>query len=188
MASKFDLIIESSMRRYNQNTLVVGDRIKFIDNYKNHDWVRQQAPVKLERLEDMINSGDNLRISAVKSSKPNVAESGHFEVVDAIFYDVVREAAPGFYSQVFTVPQELVEWLDDYPNLSGEKPDGQKRNDTSNIKPELVDGVNDDENLSLKRQTRCTHPDKEMPSQNVTLPNATAPKGGESYTKDYMEG
>tara|TARA_Y100000310_G_C20652718_1_gene800331 strand:+ start:292 stop:858 length:567 start_codon:yes stop_codon:yes gene_type:complete len=188
MASKFDMIIESSMRRYNQNTLIVGDRIKFVDNYKNHEWFRKQAALKLERLEEMINSGDNLRISAVKTVRPQTAESGHFEIVDAFYYDVVREAAPGFYSQVFTVPQDLVEWLDDYPNLSGETPDGQKRSDTSNIKPELIDGTGDDANLSLKRQTRCDHPDKDMPTTNTSMDNVPAPKDGTSYTQNYMEG
>ena len=74
MDSKFNVIIESSMRRYNQNTLVVGDRIKFVDSYKSHDWYQKQGAVTHERLAEFLESGDNIRISAVKSLRPSTAQ------------------------------------------------------------------------------------------------------------------
>ena len=187
MAKKFDVIIESALRRYNQNTLIVGDRVKFIENWASSDWAKACAQVKLERLKEMLESGDNIRVSAVKSLRPTTADSGHFEIIDDVYYDIVREAAPGLYLQVFTVPQQIVEWLDDYPNLAGETPDSQKRDDSSHIDAREVDAVGNDVNMSVKQQTRCDHPAKEMPGSNVPLDFSPKVTDGSSYTTKYLE-
>jgi hypothetical protein len=175
------------MRRYNQNTLVVGDRIKFVDSYKSHDWYQKQGAVTHERLAEFLESGDNIRISAVKSLRPSTAQTGHFEIVDDYYYDVVREAAPGFYSQVFTVPANIVEWLDDYPNLAGETPASQKRDDTTQINPSEFDPAHPDANMSLKKQTGTGEGDRSLGSANVKLDNTPSVTDGESYTKQYIK-
>ena len=65
MASKFDLIIESALKRYQGINFLIGDRVKFIDNFMNHEWSKSQPALKLERLKNIIESGDNIRVSAV---------------------------------------------------------------------------------------------------------------------------
>lgn len=187
MARKFDTILESAMRRFNGNTLVVGDRVKFVNNWTGTEWARGQAAVKMERLKEMIDSGDNIRISAVKSLRPAVADSGHFEVVDDVYYDIVREAAPGFYSQTFTVPSQLVEWLDDYPNLAGETPDGQKRVDTSHVDAREVNPIDDNANMGVKAQTGVGQGDRSLGGQNVPLDHSPTATDGLSYTQRYLE-
>ena len=183
MGNKFDLIIESAMRRYQGNHLVVGDRVKFIDNFLSHDWSKGQASVKLERLRELAECGDNIRISSVKTLRPSTAGYGDFEVVDDIYYDIVREQAPGLYTQMFTVPQALVEWLDDYPNLAGDTPDHQKKSDHSHIKPKEV--TVDDNEFSPVKQTGTGEGDRQLLNKNVDIAQAPAAK---SYTGNYLNG
>jgi hypothetical protein len=183
--SKFDVIIESAMRRYQGTDLLVGDRVKFIESYLQHEWIKKQASLKLERLKALIESGDNIRVSAVKALRPAVASMGHLEDVDDFYVDIVREQAPGLFTQVFTVPQALLEQQDDYPNLAGDTPKSQVREDDTNIEPGEV--KLEDEEGTMSKQTRCEHPAKEMPADNVKLPNTSEPKTGESYTKQYID-
>ena len=183
MPKSFDTIIESVMRRYNQNTFVVGDRVKFVDDLDSHDWTKRQASLKLERLKELIESGDNIRVSAVKTMRPHTAESGHFEMVDGFYYDVVREAAPGLYTQMFTVPEHILILLDDYPNLAGKTPDSQVKQDPTHIKPAEVNV--DDNEFSPVKQTGMADGDRVLKHQNVNISVATPAK---SYTGKYLEG
>ena len=185
MASKFDLIIESALNRYQGINFLIGDRVKMIDNYTKHEWWGAQPALKLERLKGLIESGDNIRVSAVKAIRPSTAQSGHFQDVDGYYVDIVREAAPGlmYSNEVYTLPDYLIELQEDYPNLAGETPEGQKRDDTSNIKPEDVN-IEDGEGL-LTKQTRGEDQDgKNNPKDNTNIETAKAAK---SYTTKYMD-
>ena len=182
MGKKFDVIMESAMRRYQGNHLVVGDRVKFIERYLAHDWSRKQAPVKLERLRELAESGDNIRISSVKTLRPASAGYGDFEVVDDIYYDVVREQAPGLYTQMFTVPQALVEWMDDYPNLAGDTPAHLIKDDPSHIAPKEVSV--DDNEFSPVKQTGTGEGDRQLVNKNTDISTVKAPT---SYTANYLD-
>ena len=103
MSNKFNTIIEENLRRYQQNTLIVNDRVKFVDNFFQHEWTKSQPVLKIERLKALIESGNNIRVSAVKTSRPQTAESGHFEIVDDVYYDVVEE----IFSLTFAAEDEL---------------------------------------------------------------------------------
>lgn len=185
MASKFDLIIESALRRYQGVNFLIGDRVKLKDDYTNHDWWKSQPALKIERIKGLIESGDNIRVSAVKAIRPATADSGHFQDVDGFYVDIVREAAPGLMmsNEIYTLPDFLLELQDDGINLAGETPDGQRREDTTNIKPEEIK-IEDNE-FSPVKQTRCDHPEKENPGENVNIAQAPAAK---SSTGKYMEG
>ena len=183
--SKFNVIVENAMKRYQGSDLLVGDRVKFIDGYLQHEWWRKQAEVKVERLKGLIESGDNIRVSAVKALRPSTAQLGAFEDVDDFYCDIVHEQAPGLFSQVFTVPQAILEAITDYPNLAGKTPKSQIREDDTNIEPEDV--KIEDEEGTMSKQTRCEHPEKNMPTDNTSLQNTPKPKEGESYNSKYLE-
>ena len=187
MSKMFNKIIEENMRRYQQNSLIVGDRVKFIDNFLNHEWTKTQPVLKVERLKALMETGNNIRISAVKTSRPQTAESGHFEIVDEIFYDVVEEIAPGRYGHLFTIPQALVEHLDDYPNLAGDTPEGQVRTDDTNIKPEEFAATDNADNLNPTKQPHIDGGDHNLAKSNTNI-GGKEPTPGESYTKNYMGG
>lgn len=185
MSERFNLVVETALRRYQNNTLVVGDRVKFIENFLAHEWTKAQPELKVERLKELIESGANIRISAVKTSKPPTAESGHFEIVDGVFYDIVREEAPGMYTQVFTVPENLVILEDDYPNLAGETPEHLIKQDPSQIKPGEVEIEDQDVELNPIKQTSSNEGDRDLPKVNTNIETEPAAK---SYTGKYLEG
>ena len=182
MSKKFDVIIEGYMDRYQNNTFAIGDRVKLIDSYLGHDWVKKQAAFKIERLKEMVDSGDYIRVSAVKSLKPVTAESGHFEVVYVVYCDVVREKAPGLYTLTMTLPQELLEPTDDGVNISGPTPDSQIKQDPSNIKPEEVNLGTDE--LGPTKQTASGDQDHQLLGQNIDISVA---KPATSYTTRYLD-
>jgi len=182
--SKFDVIVEAALERFRTTNFLVGDRVKLVDNYLSTDWSKKQPSLKLERIKEMIDSGDNIRVTAVKAERPPVADSGSFEAVDGYYVDIMREAAPGLFlpTQVFTFPQELLEMIDDGINLSGPTPDGQIRKDTSNIKPEELEGDSDE---LRKLQTQGEGDGRANPKDNANIETAAAAK---SYTAKYVEG
>lgn len=184
MSKKFNKIIEENMRRIQQNTLIVGDRVKFVDDFFNTEWSKSQPQLKLERLRALIEGGNNIRVAAVKTDRPQTAESGHFEIVDGIYYDVVEEITPGGggYGHLFTVPANLVEHLDDYPNVAGPTPSNQVRENDTNIKPEEVSTEESD--LHPKKQTNAHEGDLELTGVNTNI--ATVP-AATSYTAKYVD-
>lgn len=185
MAKKFDLIIESALRRYQGTNFLIGDRVKFIDNFLTHEWTKSQPEVKVERLKALIESGDNIRVSAVKANRPATAQTGHFQDVDGWYVDIVREAAPGLMmsNEVYTLPDFLVQLIEDYPNLAGDTPDSQIRKDSSHIKPEEVDVA--DHEMSPIKQTGVDEGDRALTDVNTNIETAPAAK---STTAKYMEG
>ena len=175
--SKFTKIIEEAMSRYKGTNLLVGDRVQFIKNFMQHEWMKNQPAVKIDRIKVMIESGNNIRVSAIKAIRPATAQTGHFEDVDGFYVDIVSEPAPGLFTQTFTVPQELLEYIDDGINLAGETPDNQIRKDTSQIKPTEVTSkksVTVDQTNSDKRN---------LPTTNVVIPSSAPPK---QYTAKYL--
>ena len=183
MKSKFDLIVEGALTRYQGTNFLVGDRIKFIENFLQHEWAKKQPEVKLERLKQLIESGDNLRISAIKTDRPNTAQNGHFEMIDGFYVDVIREKAPGLFmpQEIYTVPQELVELQEDYPNLSGKTPDSQIKDDPTQIKPSEVDV--DDHDLSPVKQTGMGEGDRQLRNKDENISKVSPAK---SDTGKYM--
>ena len=182
MSTKFDVIIESAMRRFQGTNFLIGDRVKLADNYTSHEWTKAQPALKLERIKELIESGDNIRVSAVKAIRPATAQTGHFQDVDGFYVDIIREAAPGLFmsNQVFTIPQELLELQEDYPNLAGETPKGQIRKDTSHIDAKEVE-------LDAPKMGAdpTSSPDLHMTDKHVSISTQEPAK---SYTTKYMEG
>lgn len=183
MSKKFDLIVETALRRYQGTNFLVGDRVKPISNIERHEWWKSQPALKLERLKELLDSGDNIRISAVKAERPATAQTGHFQDVDGFYVDIIREAAPGLFmsSQVFTLPDFLVELQDDGINLAGETPDSQRRDDNTEIQPKEVE-VEDNE-LSPVKQTGTNEGDKNLPAADTNISQTQPAK---SYTGNYM--
>jgi hypothetical protein len=85
-------------------------------------------------------------------------------------------------TQVFTVPQDLVELIEDYPNLSGPTPKGQVREDDSQIDP--VEVSVDDNELSPVKQTASNEDDRKLATQNTDISTEVPAK---SYTGKYLE-
>lgn len=174
---KFNTLLENVWQPYQRGNFLVGDLVKFKNGWESHDWVKGLIEGKLTRLKEMMESGDNLRVCAIKTDRESNNDMGPFWV------DIVREAAPGAYRDFLTIPEGLLDKIDLGINRAPIS-DSQVKDDPSHIKPADPSLPNANAYHDMVKQTRCTHPAKEMPGSNVKLPGA---KAATSYTTKYME-
>lgn len=136
----FVTLAESIITRYQTGGFLTGDLVKLKESAMKSEWMSKQASHFVERVQEMIDSGLNLRISAVKALRPSAlgtVQSG--SQVDDFYCDVIRERAPGLLMDFITLPAFLLELANpDGPNLAP-IPDALIKKDKSHIKPEEGD-------------------------------------------------
>lgn len=136
MKSKFRALIEGVHQRYQNSQFLTGDVVQFIDSAMQDEWCQKQADSLKDRIKDMIEGDENLRVGAVKALRPAVGGAVQpDQQVDDFYVDVVRETAPGLFTDVVTVPARLLAIVDTGANLPP-VPDSQKKDDPSHIKGE----------------------------------------------------
>lgn len=181
MISKFDVIIETAIQRFQGPHVLVGDLVNFKDDYLKSDWAKGIAENTREVIKKMIDSGNNIRVSSIKSDRPVTSDANHFQMVNGFFVDVVQEMAPGLVMNPVTVPMEILVVNDVYPNLAGKTPEHQIKKDPSTIKPEEVkiekEDIGADRNLAYDDH-------HQLPTKNTKLDGA---KGADSYVANYMK-
>lgn len=183
MASKFLTLFESQYQRYQQGGILVSDFVEFIKNYKSQDCYKNLAPELQKGIDELHNSGDNLRVVIVKPRYPS-AQPGNAQQTGTEYYaDVTADQTGGRNGIVVSVPTSLLQVATTYPNPNP-IPDKYRRKDKITIKPEEVE--EDEQSLSRRtdagdgklRQSQLTNPTK-----NTTLPSKSAPT-----TANYMKG
>ena len=181
METKFDVLFENILERYQQGGLIIGDRVRFKKDALSHAFFKDKGQNFLGIVKSCMDPGFdlNLRVSAIKSIYPTTTQNyrGGTESPDKIYADVIVEYAPGLYRTPMTVPIEVLELQDDGIN-TGPVPDSIRRKSKINIKPEKVEAeqkANFDINLQNK---------------NVQIPggmkwNDKEPGAGNSPKKKY---
>lgn len=142
METKFDVLYENLLERYQQGGFLIGDRVRFKKDALNSEFMKGKGQNFIDIVKSCMdpNFDLNLRISAIKSIYPTTTQNyrGGTESPDKIFADVIVEYAPGLYRTPMTVPIELLELQDDGIN-TGPVPDSVKRKSKINIKPEKTE-------------------------------------------------
>jgi hypothetical protein len=181
METKFNVLFENMLERYQQGGLIIGDRVKFRKDALKMDFFKYKGQNFLDIVKACMDPGFdlNLRVSAVKSIYPTTTQNyrGGTESPDSIYVDVIVEYAPGLYRTPMTVPIECLELQNDGIN-TGPVPDSVKRKSKIQIKPEKQD----DESSADFDINLC--------NKNVILPGGTkwndkAPGGGNMPKKKY---
>jgi hypothetical protein len=181
METKFDVLYENVLERYQQGGFLIGDRVRFKKNVLSMELFKGKGQNFIDIVKACMDpSFDlNLRVSALKSIYPTTSQNyrGGTESPDAIFADVIIEYAPGLYRNPMTVPIEALEIQDDGINR-GPVPDSLKRKSKINIKPEEVEA----------EQTADF--DINLQNKNVQLPGGTKwddkkPGAGNSPKRKY---
>jgi len=130
METKFNVLFENLMERYQQGGILIGDRVRFRKDCLKLDFFKNKGQSFIEVVKSCMdpNFDLNLRVAAVKSVYPTTTQNyrGGTESPDKIFVDVIVEYAPGLYRTPMTVPIECLEILDDGIN-TGPVPDSVKR-------------------------------------------------------------
>ena len=178
----FNLVLENVFSKYQRGNHRVGDLVKFKEDALRHEWVKGLADNKMQRLNDMINSGENIRVCDVKPAYNPGINRDPTRDVGPWHVDIVTERAPGLYTDVLTVPEDMLEGIEIYPNRAP-VPDKFYRKDTSHIKPEAVNENDPDEVRDYQTAGNC--PQRQMDDKNTNLSGA---KGATSYTTKYLDG
>jgi hypothetical protein len=142
METKFDVLFENLLERYQQGGFIIGDRVRFKKDALNSEFMKGKGQNFIDVVKSCMDpSFDlNLRISAIKSIYPTTTQNyrGGTESPDKIYADVIVEYAPGLYRTPMTVPIELLELQDDGIN-TGPVPDSVRRKNKISIKPEKTE-------------------------------------------------
>lgn len=165
--NRFTKIYESNFQRYQGGGILAGDVVEFVDNILNDEWFDKQSDTIKNRVQEFIDGDFNIRVGSVSAKRPaNGGAVQQDQQVDDYYVDVVKELAPGLFTDVMTLPIHLVQKIDTDVNLAP-VPDSQRREDTSHIKPEEVDVESGDDESNAVFGTKSTEGDKNLPDKDT---------------------
>ena len=189
---KFRTLFESNFQRFQGGGFLTGDLVRLKKEILNSEWGKRAAGPMLEQVQKFLESDLNIRISSVKTLRPQVQGSVQADIgaSNSYFADITLEKAPGLYLDFLEVPCEFLENLDPGINLPP-VPASQKRDDEVVIDPAEyavgTTGATDSNPFPQPYdQTRTVggeKGDRELLDANTKLPGATA---ANSYTGGYM--
>ena len=188
---KFVQLHESYMRRYERGGFLVGDVFKFNDNFKGSDGFKQLGTNTQDLINQMIDSGLHIIIVGIKDTSPARYPANPDTSSLNVVLDIALDTGVGRYSHYCSLPGDLGEAIQYYPNLLP-IPDAIKRADKVNIKPEEI--AEDEENLANRADRGGTEPhdltptERSLPKKNTVIPSdpATPSPAVASYTNEYL--
>lgn len=169
--SKFEALLENTLVRYQRSQFITGDLIQFKKNWQKNTWVQANQDYA-QKIRNFIESGDNLRVSAVKASPSSVHGSfGSYENEQANLIDITQEYAPGLYRDFMTVPSNIIEVIDTNNNLAP-IPASKKRKDNTTLKPQDVKIGKATDKYGPEKETGLGESgDRKLNNKNVKLPH-----------------
>ncbi len=176
--SKFVKLYESAIQRYTRGGFLTGDLVRFKQGFQNDEFFKKQASNYLQKIDEFVKSGLNIRVSAIKAVYPSAYKPGNIQnEAESFLVDIVLEQAPGLYYQFITVPAHILEHIDTGINLAP-VPDGLKYDNKCQAEPVPVNVPDSDSYQSPYRQTRTTdvgnsrdsRTNLQTPMANVRIP------------------
>jgi hypothetical protein len=200
MEKRFKKLYEATLSRYTRGGFLTSDRVKFVDNALKTDFFKNQPESIKSAVQDLIDSGLNLRVRNVKSAMPAVMGAGNPDDYGYSFsIEVVPEIAPGRFdvNKAVTVPANLCVHQSDGINLPP-IPDSLKYDNKVAIKPKEVKEFLKGTEKNLNNPKVNTHTsnvdgkvsdgDRELKNVNVVIPSSPAEgqKDPATYTAQYL--
>lgn len=182
MEKKFNKIYESYVSRYTRGGFLTGDLVKVRDDYKSSEGYKKLSPEYKAKLDDLIASDLNLRVSGIENKYPSNQpgntdnSSGEFSIT------VSQETAPGRYDGFYQFPTDIFQEVDVYPNRMP-VPDSMVRPNGTKIDPDTLEYEDDYiGNSPFKSQVDAGYlpdsekavamgDDRELKNTNVQIPN-----------------
>lgn len=165
--NKFKKIFESNFQRFQGGGVLAGDIVNFIDNVLKDEWFDTQTTNVKERIEKMLDSDLNIRVSSVYGLRP--AHGGakqQDQQADEYYVDVAQELAPGMLSDIVSCPVKLITPVDLEGNLAP-IPDSLRYDDRSHIKPEVVELDEGEDEADGVFGTKTKDGDKTLPDEDT---------------------
>jgi hypothetical protein len=180
--SKFTQLFESAIQRYTRGGFLTGDLVKFKDGYQNDEFFKRQGSNYIQKIDEFVKSGLNIRVSAIKPVRPATSAPGNIQNEgESFLIDIVLEKAPGMYYEFITVPASILEHIDTGINLAP-VPDSLRYDDKLQLKPQELNNIDADSYQSPHRQTKTTDlgnvrdnkTEISNPEKNVKIPASPA--------------
>lgn len=179
----FNNLYESTIQRFTRGGFLIGDLVKIKEGALNHNFFKQQGTNYIQKIKEFIDSGLNIRVSAVKAVYPSSYSPGNIQNEGESFLcDIVLEKAPGLYYTFITVPASILEHIDTGINLAP-VPDSFKRPNNEIINPEEIQQKQDPTSyMSPYRQTttsdrgnaKDSSTELSLPTKNIKIPSEPA--------------
>lgn len=168
--SKFTLLAEQAVERYQQGGLLNGDYVTIVKNIKSSDFYKNSNQTMRDKIDEFVESDQHLRVSAIKSAVyAQMPVDGGMNAANDFYADVIQEYAPGLYKDPITMPINLVELVDTADAL------GRVQAPESKVYDNKINSGTDGENLLPQQDTKLA---------NTNSWNDKAPGGGN--TKDLQ--
>lgn len=171
---KFEALFEAAMNRYQRSGFLYGDRVKFVDGFKTHDEYKELGQNVKDLIDQMLNSGLNIRVTDVKNKYPSITAANPTQSTGQVFLDIALDSGGGRYTHLCTIPSCLVSTVDDSPNLPP-IPDEFRRKNKFTIKPEELE--QDEEHITRKTDRgngKLQKTELNNPTSNKTIPSKPA--------------
>lgn len=171
--SKVSLHLEKMIQRFETAGFSVGDQVKIKKNILQSDFLKSKGQTFIDHINNCLETDLVLKISAIKSIRPNT--TGNYQSTDApddFYCDVYIEYAPGQVANPITIPAQYLESVDNginYPKI----PDSLKRKNTvENKEADLKNNPKDfEQNLTTtdKKNSFAKKPGEwqPLPTKNV---------------------
>jgi hypothetical protein len=185
--SKFLSLYENVYQRFQNSGVLIGDVIKFKSDFKSSHEYKSLNPGVQKKIDELMKTDQHIR---VVSTKPKIPGSNASQPTVG-YADVAIDTGGGRYTEFITIPIDIVEVQDFYPNLPP-IPDSFTHKSKVNIKPEPVEDFKGHPTRQTDRGTgRYMSTDTSLPTTNTSIPtnvNSTmaTPEVSPSYTGQYM--
>ena len=138
MNKRFLKLYESWLTRYNHGGFLVGDIVKFKDGALKSEFLKTQADSLVKNIENMIKSGNVLRVTNVINKYPAVMGTGNPDDVGPDFtVEVSEDMGGGRIGTSAIVRVTMLDKIDTVPNLEP-VPDKHKYDNKIKIKPQPI--------------------------------------------------
>ena len=135
MGKKFDSIYESVIQRYAVGGYLPGDIVIFRPDYKSSSCYKSMHTRMREELEQLINSGLNIKIIQVGDKLSGVSAGNQHKTADNVVITVAGDHGGGRHYGSIAVSPDMID-LADPANPTPSVPDQFYRKDNTNWKPE----------------------------------------------------
>ena len=135
MGKKFDAIFEAVVSRYQVGGYLPGDIVKFRPEYKSTECYKSMNSVMKQELDELINSGLNIKVVQVGSKNYNVSSANDHKTADNVVITIAGDHGGGRHFGSIAVTPNMID-IADMSDPTPTIPDQFYRKDTTNWKPE----------------------------------------------------
>ena len=176
--SNFNVIAEETITRFQQGGAMMGDFCRIRKDALKNAFLKDKPSQFVDMIKHLIGSDKHLKVSCVKTSKPDSQHELGNSPTDVMYVDIVEELAPGLWQNPITLPLAVIDILSpDGNNWSPAIPKSLIRADNSVITPKKVELTDSELNNRTQGNKR------KLPTSNTKGAFAKEPKDGRSQTK-----